>query len=185
VVVGVDAGTIVGRGTDKARRYVYFCNKRHPVGNLIILYMTGTLPKFIGYKDGNASNLKFNNIYPSEKRVCIQSENVGVRSRVSDYDLMVKILECMDTGSKTKEELYKANDIPANRFKRLIRELVEANCIVFSSFLEQYSLTSNGHCRVIEECEDRKLMQLLSFYKIMPNFSLPLNHIYGKGLVMT
>ena len=190
VVVGIDAGTVVGKGTGKARRYVYFANKRHPIGNLIVLYMTGTLPQYIGYTDGNASNLKYNNIYTSQKRVCVHHEKVGVKTKTSDRTLMVRILELMDASKKTKAQLYKASDIPSNRFKRLMTELVAAECIVFNSDNNKndvgyYSLTSNGHCRVIEMGGDKHFQRLIQFYTMMPNLKLPLNNMYGDGLVVT
>ena len=210
VTAGGIAGTIVrsNGGNKNNKRIISFGEKRHPVGNLIILYVDGYLPAYTGYRDKDYTNLKYDNIFPSAYKVINRGPNKLNRSgqhragQENLRELKIKVLDFMDVkvgefdipeagvgvgasiGSVSRNKIMDGLNMNCQRVDALLRQLVIAQCIEYDRGSKEYHLLSRGRSRILDDGEDlakKKLDLMLQFYGMMPNLKLPLNNLFGHG----
>ena len=152
-------GTKAGTTTPHGMIYIGMQGARYHAACLAILYITGILPKHAGYHDKKQSNIKYDNLFPSQKIIRYKKQQLKT-NKAPDKNAIINAMD--GEQNFNKGHIAKKLGIDnSGQIRHQIDELSDGGFIKQStSNSYQYNLTAKGHQAIMNKTDLEKNQHL-------------------------
>jgi len=162
---GHEVGELAGSIHYSGYRRIYFNRRTWQDSQLAYLYMTGEYSRYIGRADNDYGNCKFENLFPSIKRITASHKPPEVSKKM--------IMECLDGKLPLKVfDLALVLNTREQNIRKPLNELFKSGFVARHS--GAYSISASGHQEIFVGGEfnnpyiQEQAFSLLLFQTVMP-----------------